>query len=619
MPTALHFVFPGDLQTRTGGYGYDRALIASLESLGFTVQRHALSARFPAPDAEALAAAEACFAALPNDTPVIVDGLAYGVLDAVAERHGPRLRLVALCHHPLVLEAGLSGADAQRLQQTEQRALAAAQAVIVTSPATARLLTDQFAVPPSRITVALPGTPRPPFAPCNGNPPVLLTVATLTPRKGHDLLIQALARLAHLPWTLRLVGGAQFDPAWAQALREQVTACGLTDRVLFLGELAQLDAEYQAADVFVLPSRFEGYGMAFAEALSFGLPILATRAGAIPEVVPPTAGLLVPPDDVEALTEALLTLLTEPARRQALQHGAREAASRLPTWADCAQRVATLLQRLPSRHASTATDPGFSSAWLDLREPADRAARDAGLATQVLAWLRPTDSGRALIVDLGAGTGSTLRALTAGGADVDWRLVDHDPRLLAEAGRRHGAQPGVTLHPGDLRDPAALPLAGAHLVTASALFDLVSQPVLEALAQRIVALGEGFYAALNYDGSTHWQPSHPLDDAVLAAFNQDQRRDKGLGPALGPDSGAALAAVFIQRGYRVSTADSPWVLGPQDHALVRELIGGIADAVMHGHGLDPEAVQAWRAFRLAAAASGHCQVGHLDVLALPPT
>lgn len=281
---------------------------------------------------------------------------------------------------------------------------------------------------------------------------------------------------------------------------------------------------------------------------------------------------------------------------------------------------------------------GFSVAWLDLREGADNAARDKTLAAQALAWLTAGDAGMPIVVDLGSGTGSTLRALTHVGAspardipgtpardipesptrDLVWRLVDHDPALLNEALRRHGKTHVIEDHEADLLDLTTLPLTGARLVTASALFDLVSLSVVDALTARLVQHQAGLYAALNYDGITHWEPPHPLDGRVLAAFNQDQRRDKGLGLALGPDAADYLQMALSRSGYTVWIADSPWELGPDDAALVRELIPGIASAVAEGYGLDKQALQEWQEFRLAHAATGRCVVGHQDVLALPP-
>lgn len=263
---------------------------------------------------------------------------------------------------------------------------------------------------------------------------------------------------------------------------------------------------------------------------------------------------------------------------------------------------------------------GFSIDWLDLRADADRRARDPGLKEQALQWLEAAEN--PVAVDLGAGTGSTLRALTAANPQsLTWRLVDNDMTLLDEALRRHGQTHRLEPRQADLAELASLPLQGARLVTASALFDLVSENFLDALATRLQAQSQqqpvGLYAALNYDGSTHWTPHHPLDEAVLAAFNQDQRTDKGFGPALGPDSGAVMQRLFTAAGFKVYTASSPWVLDGADQAMVAALITGIAGAVAGHPDIDASALEDWVQFRLTNAASGTCIVGHTDVLALP--
>lgn len=348
----FYFAIPGDINTLTGGYAYDRRLMAELHAQDNKVGHLQLSSHFPAPDAEALADAAAKFAALADHAVVIVDGLAYGVMDAIAEQHTERLNIIALCHHPLMLEAGLSTPQTQQLFLSEQRALNAAKAVIVTSQMTSKILVEQFAIPAKKITVALPGTDSQSFAPCVGNPPVLLCVATLTRRKAHDVLIDALAKSRHLDWTARFVGGMDFDPEWTAFLKNKVATCGLEQRILFIGNVADPTSEYAGADLFVLPSLFEGYGMAFAEALSFGLPIVAARAGAVPDVVPESAGILVAPDDSASLADALQNLLTDRELQKNLRAGARAAARNLPRWSDTAAVVARLISQMPINRTS---------------------------------------------------------------------------------------------------------------------------------------------------------------------------------------------------------------------------------------------------------------------------
>jgi glycosyltransferase involved in cell wall biosynthesis len=343
----LRLVLPGDPATRTGGYEYDRRIADGLRRRGWRVDVHPLGAGFPRPSADELAAAGEVLAAFADGTRVLVDGLAFGAMPHVAAREARRLRLAALVHHPLAMETGLPAHEAARLRETERAALAHAGRVIATSAATARALAD-YDVPHERLEVVVPGTDPAPLARGSGTGPIrLVCVATLVPRKGHDTLIDALGDLADLPWRLSCVGSLDRDPAWAASIAARIRARGLGDRVTLAGELAPdaLGQAYAEADAFVLATHHEGYGMALAEALARGLPVVSTRAGAVPETVPADAGLLVPPGDVAALRDALHRLLSDAALRARLAAGAQRARLALPTWDEAAARMAAALSR----------------------------------------------------------------------------------------------------------------------------------------------------------------------------------------------------------------------------------------------------------------------------------
>lgn len=253
----------------------------------------------------------------------------------------------------------------------------------------------------------------------------------------------------------------------------------------------------------------------------------------------------------------------------------------------------------------------FAASWLDLRAAADTLARDPRLLAAAAAHLGTVRE--PVAVDLGCGAGATVAAFARrAGNRVRWRLVDADADLLRLASARFGST--VQTIEGDLGELAALPLEGARLVTASALFDLMPEGWIGELAERLSSARMGLYAALSYDGLLEWEPALHQDEAIIAAFNAHQRRDKGLGPAAGPGAGAALIAAMRGRGFAVDSARSDWRLGPEQAALQCALLEGIAAAAREAGAAGTDM---WLQARLAASASATCIVGHLDVLALP--
>jgi len=334
---------PGDLLTPTGGFTYDRCLLEALRSRGRAVEVLRIDGDWPWPDEATRGAARAAFAALPEGSCVIADGLAFGALHAEVAPHARRLRWLALVHHPLHLETGLDAAQAGRLRELEARALRHARQVVAVSATTAHEVVA-LGVPAERIAVVEPGNHPPPPPPVPRPTPTggvqLLCVATLTPRKDHALLLRALAGLVERDWTLHCVGSAERDAACANALLASTASGPVAGRVVWHGELvdASLHARYAAADVFVLASRYEGFGMVINEALLHGLPIVASRAGALASTVPAEAGLLPPAGDEAAWRDALDRVITDAALRARLAGGAREAARRLPSWAEQAAR-----------------------------------------------------------------------------------------------------------------------------------------------------------------------------------------------------------------------------------------------------------------------------------------
>ncbi len=349
MVRRVAFAVPGDLASPTGGYAYDRRMIAELKKLGWQVDVVALGDGFPRPSTAQKEYAGRALAAIPEGIPVMIDGLALGVLPEAAAAVRKQHPLIALVHHPLALESGLSTADAAAMRDSERAALACANAVIVTSAPTARLLTGDYDVTPDRITVARPGTDRNHVARSERSGPVkLLSIGSLVERKGFDVLIAALATLTDLVWRLDIAGDRSRSPSVAARIDADIARHNLGGRVHVLGAVAdeRIAELYVSSDVFVLASRFEGYGMAYAEALAHGLPVIGTTGGATPETVPQGAGILVPPDDAAALAAALRSVIADPARRKAMAEAARKAAAALPTWQDSAKSLAAAIERV---------------------------------------------------------------------------------------------------------------------------------------------------------------------------------------------------------------------------------------------------------------------------------
>ncbi len=333
----IAFAVPGKITTLTGGTIYDRRVIEALPGLGCDVQHIELPGSFPAPPPDDMDRTFSQLSDVPPDVPLIVDGLAFGALDP--ERvSGLRSPLIPLVHHPLAEESGLTEARRTHLFETERANLSHAHHVLVPSPHTAELLRDRYDVHRENISIARPGTDRPRLASAPTDPPLILAVGIQLPRKGHDVLIRALSHVKDLEWQA-VIAGAPLDPAFSGDLRALRSDTGLEARLDLAGRIDRnaLERLYAKASVFALATRYEGYGIVFDEALSYGLPIVSCAAGAVPDTVPQSAGLLVPPDAPEAFAEALRTMLTDLPFRRGCADAARAAGNALPGWDDTAK------------------------------------------------------------------------------------------------------------------------------------------------------------------------------------------------------------------------------------------------------------------------------------------
>ena len=342
------FAIPGDIGTLTGGYIYARRLIDELPSAGWAPRLLTLPSTFPSPSRDDLNQTGEILKGVPANSVLLIDGLALGAIpqDILNKLNAD---LVALVHHPLALESGLSERDQEKLFVSEKTALGHARSIITTGPDTAKTLVDRYGVTSDKIFVARPGTDPAQRTEVQNTAPQLLTVATLTFRKGHDVLISALAQLVDLDWKSVWIGSQTRERDTATKLQNAIKSHGLNDRIEICGEIAagKLGNFYAQSDLFVLPSRHEGYGMAFAEALAHGLPIVACAEGAVPDTVPAAAGLLVPANNPTALSEALRALLTDRDRLKDMAIAAWRSGQKLPRWTDTAAAVANALNATP--------------------------------------------------------------------------------------------------------------------------------------------------------------------------------------------------------------------------------------------------------------------------------
>lgn len=342
----IALLVPGRFDTVSGGYLYDRRMVAGLRALGHAVQVVELAGRHPLPDAAAHAAARDALAAVPEGARLVIDGLglpAFAPLAEALRRRGA----VALIHHPTALETGFSEPDRTALRRLEQALFPRLARLVATSALTARRLREEFGAAPARVGVVEPGTDPARRAAGSGGPAVaLLAVGALVPRKGHDVLLRALAGLPDLDWRLTVAGG-QRDPIHAHGLLALAEELGIAQRVVFAGEVdaAGLEALYAGADAFALATHWEGYGMAAAEAMARGLPLAITAGGAIAELVPTEAGIVSPPGDVPSLTRALRRLVFDAEMRAEMAEASWAAGQRLPRWADRAAAFVAELDR----------------------------------------------------------------------------------------------------------------------------------------------------------------------------------------------------------------------------------------------------------------------------------
>jgi glycosyltransferase involved in cell wall biosynthesis len=336
----VHVILPNDIDdpaTPSGGNVYDRRICDGLRAAGRPVHEHAVQGTWPQPGAAHRADLARVLAALPDQAVVVIDGLIASAVPDVLAPQARRLRLVLLMHMPL--------GTAQ-----EEQALRASAAVITTSRWCRARLIDLYAHRGERIHVAEPGVDAAPLAEGSADGSRLLCVAAITPHKGHDVLVDALATIPDLPWDLVCAGSLDRDPGFVGSLRQRIRAAGLSDRIRLAGPRTgeDLEAHFAAADLLVLASWGETYGMVVTEALAHGIPVLATDASGLPEALGHAPdgslpGMLTPPGDPAAMAGVLRRWLREPELRRRLRQSARDRRSTLTGWDVTSERVGKVL------------------------------------------------------------------------------------------------------------------------------------------------------------------------------------------------------------------------------------------------------------------------------------
>ncbi|MFL6163184.1 MAG: glycosyltransferase family 4 protein [Jatrophihabitantaceae bacterium] len=378
--TELRVVVPAgidDPARPSGGNSYDRRICRGLTAAGWQLVEQPVAGDWPWPDPAARAALARTIAAVPDGAVLLVDGLIASGSPALLVPAASRVRLVVLVHLPLGVEplgvepAGIeplgveplgvepAGQSARQVavRAGERAVLCAARAVLTTSEWSRGWLLEEYRLPPEQVEVAAPGVDAAGLAPGTPAGDQLLCVAAVTPVKGHDLLLAALAGVADLPWHCDWVGSLDRDPEFVTRLRRQAAAAGLADRVRLTGPRtgADLDRGYAEADVLVLASRAETYGMVVTEALARGLPVIAPAVGGLPETVGGTTaggfrpGLLVPAADPVALAGALRAWLTDAELRQRLRQAARQRRAELAGWDSTTAAIARVLRRVAAQ------------------------------------------------------------------------------------------------------------------------------------------------------------------------------------------------------------------------------------------------------------------------------
>jgi len=343
----IAFIIPGDINLPTGGYRYDKEIINAWKNSGVEVELINFVGNYPFPSEKEQQTAIDSIKNFPKADIAVIDGLLGGASPDFIKLLAQHIPVTALIHHPLCLENGLDEGTAKKLEASEKQGLEFVKNIITTSPATAKTVSELFQFKTDQIHTVLPGVTRGEFAKGSVNSTVnLLCVGSVIKRKGHRFLLEALSQIKHLDWQLDCYGSTEFDKNLFAELNEMLKTNKLSEKIKFHGAVsdAELEAAYLSADIFVLPSLYEGYGMVYAEAIVRGLPVIATNAGAIPQTVPKTCGILIEPENSKMLKQAIEQLISDSELRDQYRNATIREEPNFPTWQKSAHQFAAILK-----------------------------------------------------------------------------------------------------------------------------------------------------------------------------------------------------------------------------------------------------------------------------------
>ncbi|MGB0638302.1 MAG: glycosyltransferase family 4 protein [Myxococcota bacterium] len=601
----VHWLSPGDPNQRTGGYLYNARMIDALRARGVAVSLHVLDGPWPWPGDQTNHTD--VLSHIPDGSVVVADGLLWpGLQDSVRSALSARCAVWVVVHSLLDMEE--SSASMDSVVEKEMQALSQAHGWFATSSRTARIVCERLNTETNLVIV--PGTFP---SPHRGRPRKnhMLSVATVTERKGHRLLVEALAQLKDVAWTMDIVGALDRDVGCVQAVRDRIQQLGLEERIRLVGELddAGMDGAYSSADLLVHTATFEAFGMGLTEALVRGIPVVSTPAGAL-DSMDSAAIQVLPAQDLDRLVGALRTVLADPMELERRSDAAE--LLRFPDWSEQAER---LIQMLGMESV------GFSIDWLRQREPYDHAARSTSLVDKFGVAL---GTGPLRLMEIATGLGSGTRFVSPRLPNQQhWTLVDHDPQLLNSIGpEMDRSLPGLDYQvvDHDLRDLSGLQNHSVDAVLTQALLDLASEEWLVSLADWLAEQQLPFLASLTVDGRVEWTPADQRDAEVQHAFRVHQTFDRGFGASPGPQAAQRMKQLLEVRGFDVCIEKADWSIPSQDVPMVEGMLDGIAwaasEAAEHA-GVDPDLISTWYRDRKAALSTIGLRVGHIDLLAIP--